>query len=311
MAENATLRALRLLDLVPFILRNPGISIKALATEFSVSTDEMLKDLNLLFMCGLPGYTPLELIDISFDEGYVVVRDPQNLDAPRNFNESEALALRVALATLLEITPSNHRDYEKIKTLSTKISAAFCSEIPRGAIDFVANKEKQIFDAIESALQSEKDLEIVYLNVSRDSSSTRKVTPGSLSISPEKTLLKAFCHLAKGPRSFNLQFIKSATVVDRIPHQHYADNFDEEQTKVILTTSSVDSEFIKENQGALSKLSESPGFTTYEIGVFQLEWIVRSIIADPHALVLTEPKEIRQAIVERCATALDQYGVIG
>ena len=311
MAENATLRALRLLDLVPFILRNPGISIKALATEFSVSTDEMLKDLNLLFMCGLPGYTPLELIDISFDEGFVVVRDPQNLDVPRNFNESEALALRVALAALLEITPSNHRDYEKIKRLSSKISSAFSSEIPKGAIDFVADKEKQIFHAIEKALQDEKDLEIVYLNISRDTSSTRIVTPHSLSISQDKTLLQAFCHLAKGPRSFNLKFIKSATVIDRISNPFQIDALDEQQTLVTLVTSSVDSEFVKENQDALSKVSESSGRTSYEIGVFQLEWIVRSIIAEPDALVLTQPKEIRQAIVDRCTTALDQYGVIG
>lgn len=34
MAENATLRALRLLDLVPFILRNPGISINLLQPSF-------------------------------------------------------------------------------------------------------------------------------------------------------------------------------------------------------------------------------------------------------------------------------------
>lgn len=311
MAENATLRALRLLDLVPFILRNPGISIKALADEFSVSTDEMLKDLNLLFMCGLPGYTPLELIDISFDEGFVVVRDPQNLDTPRNFNESEALALRIALATLLEITPSNHRDYEKIKKLSSKISAAFSSEIPQGAIDFVADKEKQIFHSIEQAIQSEKDLEIVYMNVSRDTATNRVVTPHSLSISQDRTLLQAFCHLAQGNRSFNLKFIKSATLVERTLNPHFTETFDGERIKVTLVASSVDSQFIKENQDALSKVSESQGLATYEMGVYQLEWIVRSIISEPETLVVTQPKEIRQAIVDRCATALDQYGVIG
>ena len=68
MVENAALRAIRLLDLVPYIVSHPGISIAELAKEFAISRDEVLKDLNLLFLCGLPGYTPLELIDISFDE---------------------------------------------------------------------------------------------------------------------------------------------------------------------------------------------------------------------------------------------------
>ncbi|NDA96121.1 MAG: hypothetical protein EBY03_08385, partial [Actinobacteria bacterium] len=170
MAENAALRALRLLDLVPFIVRNPGISIKELSQEFAVSQEEILKDLNLLFLCGLPGYTPLELIDISFDDDSVVVRDPQNLDMPRNFNEAEALALRVALATLLELTPTTHRNYEKIQRLSAKISTAFSSEIPINAIDFVADRERQILKTLELALNSGKDVELVYNNLARDTS---------------------------------------------------------------------------------------------------------------------------------------------
>ena len=89
MSENAAERALRLLDLVPFILDNQGISINRLASEFNVSKEEILKDLNLLFVCGLPGYTPLELIDISFEDEVVYLRDPQNLSQPRNLTISE------------------------------------------------------------------------------------------------------------------------------------------------------------------------------------------------------------------------------
>jgi predicted DNA-binding transcriptional regulator YafY len=115
MAENAALRALRLLDLVPYVLRNPGISIKGLANHFEMSRDELIKDLNLLFMCGLPGYTPLELIDLSFEDGVVEVRDPQNLKAPRNFNESEALALRI------QAFPSSNHCVEKSRIHSFPI----------------------------------------------------------------------------------------------------------------------------------------------------------------------------------------------
>ena len=114
MVENAALRAIRLLDLVPYIVSHPGISIAELAREFSISRDEVLKDLNLLFLCGLPGYTPLELIDISFDEESVVIRDPQNLAAPRNLNESEALIARIALAALEESAPKSSAAYPEI-----------------------------------------------------------------------------------------------------------------------------------------------------------------------------------------------------
>jgi len=56
------LRTARLLDLVPYLNSNQGISIKDLATDFGVSTAQINSDLTTLWMCGLPGYTPLELI---------------------------------------------------------------------------------------------------------------------------------------------------------------------------------------------------------------------------------------------------------
>ena len=51
MSENAAERALRLLDLVPFVVNNQGITISELASRFSVTREEIVKDLNLLFLC--------------------------------------------------------------------------------------------------------------------------------------------------------------------------------------------------------------------------------------------------------------------
>ena len=59
MANNP--RLARLIDLVPFITSHQGISISELAHKFGVSANEIEKDLWLLYMCGLPGQTPLEL----------------------------------------------------------------------------------------------------------------------------------------------------------------------------------------------------------------------------------------------------------
>lgn len=311
MVENAALRALRLLDLVPFIVRNSGISIRDLAKEFGVSRDEILKDLNLLFMCGLPGYTPLELIDLSFDDDTVVVRDPQNLDAPRNFTESEALALRVALSALVEVTPVGHRDHEKIQRLITKISSAFTSEIPEGAINFVADREKQVLTPIEQALANEQDLEIVYLNVSTDVSSSRHVSPIALEIFENRRMLRAFCQTAKGLRTFNLKYILSAKLVDRSSVDLVFDQQENPSIKAILNISSTGTEFVRGNDRVMKKIADSFDGNTYEIEVFQPEWIVRAVIREGGEAVLNEPTAIRRAIADRCSTALEQYGVIG
>jgi proteasome accessory factor C len=311
MSENAALRALRLLDLVPFIVRNPGISIKELAVRFEVSRDELIKDLNLLFMCGLPGYTPLELIDLSFEDGTVAVRDPQNLVAPRNFNESEALALRIALAALEEQTPKNHPSYSIIQSLRRKITAAFTSEIPDGAIDVVADKEEIVINTIKQALEKEADLELEYMNAARDTRSLRRVSPMSLSISGTRTLLNSYCHTAKGERSFNVKAIYNVRLIEREKQDDDYLNNTKNTTEVLVDISSTESKFYKEHQEAFLPTGKSSAQNRYFIHVYQPEWIIRSTISEPNSVFLVKPEGFRKAIVERCGTALEQYAVIG
>jgi len=77
------LRTARLLDLVPYLHANQGISLDELAEDFGVSTSQIQSDLTTLWMCGLPGYTPLELMDLEFDSGFVTIRNAKTLSRPR------------------------------------------------------------------------------------------------------------------------------------------------------------------------------------------------------------------------------------
>ena len=303
MVENAALRAIRLLDLVPYIVAHPGISITELAKEFSISRDEVLKDLNLLFLCGLPGYTPLELIDISFDEESVVIRDPQNLTAPRNLNESEALIARIALAALEESTPKTSAAYPQIIALREKIAKAFSSSIPASAITFTLDKERATLEAIEGAIKQELDLEITYNNVTKDSSSRRSITPISIIAEDKRTLVSAYCHSAKALRTFNLAQISEVSTKERIVRTDLERLEDSRGSSAEVIIKSEDSRFLSENASSLKELSKS----CYQIDIFQPEWIVRSVLAGADSLELAKPLELRAEIAERANRALLAY----
>lgn len=303
MVENAALRAIRLLDLVPYIVAHPGISITELAKEFSISRDEVLKDLNLLFLCGLPGYTPLELIDISFDEESVVIRDPQNLAAPRNLNESEALIARIALAALEESTPRTAAAYPQIVALREKIAKAFSSSIPASAITFTLDKERATLEAIEGAIKQELDLEITYNNVTKDSSSRRSITPISIIAEDKRTLVSAYCHSAKALRTFNLAQISEVSTKARIVRADLERLEDSRGSSAEVIIKSEDSSFLSENASSLKELSKS----CYQIDIFQPEWIVRSVLAGVDSIELAKPLELRAEIAERANRALLAY----
>jgi len=303
MVENAALRAIRLLDLVPYIVAHPGISITELAKVFSISRDEVLKDLNLLFLCGLPGYTPLELIDISFDEESVVIRDPQNLAAPRNLNESEALIARIALAALEESTPKTSAAYPQIIALREKIAEAFSSSIPASAITFTLDKERATLEAIENAIKQELDLEMTYNNVTKDSSSRRSITPISIIAEDKRTLVSAYCHSAKALRTFNLAQISEVSNKARIVRADLERLEDSRGSSAEVIIKSEDSSFLSENASSLKELSKS----CYQIDIFQPEWIVRSVLAGADSIELAKPLELRAEIAERANRALLAY----
>ena len=303
MVENAALRAIRLLDLVPYIVAHPGISITELAKVFSISRDEVLKDLNLLFLCGLPGYTPLELIDISFDEESVVIRDPQNLAAPRNLNESEALIARIALAALEESTPKTSAAYPQIIALREKIAEAFSSSIPASAITFTLDKERATLEAIENAIKQELDLEMTYNNVTKDSSSKRSITPISIIAEDKRTLVSAYCHSAKALRTFNLAQISEVSTKERSTRTDLERLEDSRGSSAEVIIKSGDSRFVSENASSLKEISKS----CYQIDIFQPEWIVRSVLAGADSLELAKPLELRAEIAERANRALLAY----
>ena len=303
MVESAALRAIRLLDLVPYIVAHPGISITELAKEFSITRDEVLKDLNLLFLCGLPGYTPLELIDISFDEESVVIRDPQNLAAPRNLNESEALIARIALAALEESTLRTSSAYLQIVALREKIAKAFSSSIPASAITFTLDKERATLEAIEAAIMQELDLEITYNNVTKDSSSRRSITPISIIAEDKRTLVSAYCHSAKALRTFNLAQISEVSTKARIVRADLERLEDSRGSSAEVIIKSEDSSFLSENASSLKELSKS----CYQIDIFQPEWIVRSVLAGVDSIELAKPLELRAEIAERANRALLAY----
>ncbi len=303
MVENAALRAIRLLDLVPYIVAHPGISISELAKEFSISRDEVLKDLNLLFLCGLPGYTPLELIDISFDEESVVIRDPQNLAAPRNLNESEALIARIALAALEESTPKTAAVYPQIIALREKIAKAFSSSIPASAITFTLDRERVTLESIERAIQQDLDLEITYYNKTKDLSSRRNITPISIIAEDKRTLVSAYCHSAKALRTFNLIQISEVSTQERKTRTDLERIEDSRGSSAEVIIKSEDSSFLSENASSLKELSKS----CYQIDIFQPEWIVRSVLAGADSLELAKPLELRAEIAERANRALLAY----
>ena len=95
-----TERLPRLLSLVPYLLARPGIPLADVAADFGIGERQLRRDLELLWMCGLPGYGPGDLVDLSFAGDTVTVTEDAGMRRPLRLTTAEGTALLVALRTL-------------------------------------------------------------------------------------------------------------------------------------------------------------------------------------------------------------------
>lgn len=71
--------------LVPYALSH-DVRVSEVAAHFGLTEKQVLKDLSLLWMCGLPGYTPGDLIDVDVEAaaetGEIIISNADTLAAP-------------------------------------------------------------------------------------------------------------------------------------------------------------------------------------------------------------------------------------
>src|SRR3954466_7293119 len=73
-ATGAKDQVARLLTLVPYLHSHPQVRLDQTATAVGSTPEQGVKDLGVLFMCGLPGGFPDDLIDVDLD----ALEDPES-----------------------------------------------------------------------------------------------------------------------------------------------------------------------------------------------------------------------------------------
>ena len=292
-------RTARLLDLVPYINSHQGISLKELAQVFKVTQAQMTDDLTTLWMCGLPGYTPLELMDLDFESGFVTIHNAETLSKPRSISFDEGVALVLGLDLLRSTISADRGDLlMKIDELSRRLSDLI--NLP-SALSAASDVNKDVSAAILEAIRSRSGLEIVYHSLYRDETSTRTILPIEIVESDGQRYLSSFCHTSSDFRQFRIDRIQSAkmqTVAQGIPKISNQAAGLTSTIKVLTPTRDIAERF---KQNELSVNSE------FNFESFSLQWIERSIMASGGSVSLLAPAEIRQSISVMAQSMLDRY----
>jgi proteasome accessory factor C len=203
----------RLLNLVPYLHARPGIRIAAAAADLGVTEDQLRDDLELLWVCGLPGYGPGDLIDMALDGDRVTITYDAGIDRPLRLTPDEALALVVALRMLAE-TPGV-ADRGVIERALTKIERAEGAPAPVAVR--LPEPERDAADRlsqVREAVASRRALEITYYSATRDQTTSRVVDPMRVVMVGGRGYLEAWCRRVGEVRRFRIDRIDALSVRD-------------------------------------------------------------------------------------------------
>ena len=183
----------------------------------------------MLFMCGLPGGYPDDLIDVDLDaledpeeggprlEGVIRISNADYLARPLRLTPTEATAIIVALRAMRGTAPADTREVVDRTLAKLEAAAAASTSAARPLVEPGEDDDAdatRLRASLEDAVARGRQVRLTYYVPARDEESERVVDPRGVVTSGGVAYLDAWCHSAEAPRLFRLDRIHEAAVLD-------------------------------------------------------------------------------------------------
>ena len=309
----------RLLALAPYLQKRGDVALQEVAADFGITPAQVLKDLRVLYLCGLPGYGPGDLIDINVEaleddpDGLVRVDNADFLARPLRLGSNEASALIVALHALLDASPAGSRDVVE-RTLGKLEEAAAAGSpplvgvhLPRSgpAVDGTATE-------LESAIAAGRQARLDYYVPARDETTRRVVDPIAVLRRDGRSYLDAWCHRAEDRRLFRIDRITDLEVLDtpRVAHDLKPRDLSEglfepgpDDVQARLSLSS-EMRWFAEYYPVLTAEEAADGGLEVTLAVSDERWLLRLALRFGPGLTVLEPAALRERVASVAADSL-------
>ena len=306
-------RLARLLNLVPYLLARPGIEVSEAASDLGVTQRQLREDLELLWVCGLPGYGPGDLIDMAFDGDRVTITYDAGIDRPLRLTPDEALALVVALRMLAETPGVGNRD--AIERALAKIENAVGDLADAPVTVRLPGNDRRLAE-IRAVVERRRALRLVYYTPTRDETTERVIDPMRVLMVAGRGYLEAWCRRAEAVRLFRVDRIDGFTELDEpsvppaaaVPHD-VSDGVFRPTADLPLVTVRVGrgSRWITEYYPCEEVRRTSGDDWVVTLRVTDLGWAQRLLLGLGPDVTVVGPPELVDRIRAQATTALAAY----
>jgi proteasome accessory factor C len=203
-------RLRQLLAILAWLSQVGEAPIDDVADRFGLTPAALVSELELAACCGLPPYTPDQLMEIVVTDTTVATRLGSALGRPRKLSPREGFVLAASGRALLAVAGSDP-DGALARALD-KLDRALGGE--RVVVELDA---PPMLSMVQEAAANRASLAITYYSASTDRQTDREIAPARVFASEGHWYVDAHCGLAGDIRRFRVDRISQAKVVEAPP----------------------------------------------------------------------------------------------
>ena len=296
-------RLQRILLLLPYVIQHPGVTVDELAAKFGIRKRDLLDDLALVWLCGLPGYGPGDLIDASIEDNRVYIRMADYFSAPFRLTPAEALSLYAAGTALASFPGMEEADALR-RALSKLGRALGLAEGASGVSVELEGGPADHLEVLGTALEDRRSVRLEYFSATTGRLTSRVVEPWGLVAAVGRWYLVGFDHDSDDERMFRADRIKSVAILDEpadVPEDfdpgRYREAFVSGPSDQVLTLelSPEASRWFGDYYPVESVEPLQKGWTRVRIAAGSERWAALLLLRLGDAVRSVEPKEISDA----------------
>jgi proteasome accessory factor C len=202
-------RLSRILALIPYVLEGGGADLQDVLERFGYTEAQLARDLNTVFVCGLPGYGPGDLMEAYIDEDEVIIDAAEYFTRAPRLTPSETLGLLAAGMTAMEMGVDSPALASAVKKLSDVV-------VPDAEQTLSVSVGERTGQAatLKEAANSHRVVQITYRSVGREETTSREIEPWAVFTTLGRWYVTGHCRLVADQRTFRIDRIRDLDVLD-------------------------------------------------------------------------------------------------
>ena len=310
--RSASERVAGLLIILPWLMKRKRVRLAEVAKQFRMSEEELIADLQMAAVCGVPPYTPDALVDVFIDEGWVVAEIPKLFSRPLRLTSAEMYAVIAMVQAAQKLPGAPSRSVLMSAVAKLARLAPDTAEAPV-VIDLPNDPQLQ---ELQTAQHESLELRIEYFNPSRSETAQRTIRVGKIFSEHGHWYVLADDEKSGAMRNFRVDRIRSivrtgkvydqADVARRAESEAEREWFGDELEVVTLRVRG-DATWIAEAYPTVARQRNRDGSIDVSLRVTSQHWLARLLLRGGRNVEVVAPTKYAALCATTAAAVRAKY----